>query len=351
MSLTSFELKLKKQIEKVLPGVSPGVQIQVHQAGKKVCDLSVGETYAYYDLASLTKIIFTVQALMKAYEEKRWNLKTKVKDICPWFSHDEVLVADCMAHASGLVWWMPLYQQLDLATSRINRWTEGARLIRGLPLEKHDSSVYSDVGFIVLGHVLESLYSLPLSEIWARLKEEIYPRTTLDFNLENEPQHALKLYAPTERCQWRQKTIQGEVHDDNTWAMGGISTHAGLFGSIDDLGWFALYLRSTLKGYAKTYVKPKTAQLFAARARPHGKGDWALGYMLPSVGSSSSGQYFSQASIGHTGFTGTSVWYDPIQDLSVSILSNRVFYGRENKEFAALRPQIHNWIIEGLKRV
>jgi len=350
MSLSSFETKLKKQIEKGLPGVAPGVQIQVHQAGKKVCDLSVGETYAYYDLASLTKIIFTVQAMTKAFEEGRWNLKSKVKEFCPWFLHDDVLVADCLSHSSGLVWWMPIYQKLDLGSSRLNRWTEGARIIRELQLEKNEISVYSDVGFIMLGHVLESMYSLPLIEIWSRLKEEIYPRTTLDFHVENKAPHALKLYAPTERCQWRQKTIQGEVHDDNTWAFGGVSAHAGLFGSIDDVGWFALFLRSTLKGYAKTMVKPKTAQLFAARARAQGKGDWALGYMLPTVGNSSSGQYFSTASIGHTGFTGTSMWYDPIQDLSVSILSNRVFFGRENKEFAALRPQIHNWIIEGLKR-
>jgi serine-type D-Ala-D-Ala carboxypeptidase len=351
MSLSSLETKLKKQIESVLPGKAPGVQIQVHQAGKKVCDFSVGETFAYYDLASLTKVVFTVQAMMKAYEEGKWNLKSKVKDFCPWFLHEDVLLTECLNHSSGLVWWMPLYQQLDLGTSRINRWTEAARIVRGLGLEKAESSVYSDVGFIVLGHVLESMYSLPLIAIWERLKEEIYPRTTLEFHPENKAPNALKLYAPTERCQWRNKTIQGEVHDDNTWALGGVSTHAGLFGSIDDIGWFALFLRSTMKGYAKTMVKPKTAQLFATRSRPHGKGDWALGYMMPTPGSSSSGQYFSDASIGHTGFTGTSVWYDPIQDLSISLLSNRVFYGRENKDFAALRPQIHNWIIEGLKRV
>jgi CubicO group peptidase (beta-lactamase class C family) len=351
MSLSSLETKLKKQIEKVIPGVAPGLQVQVHQAGKKVCDFEVGETYAYYDLASLTKIIFTVQALMKAFEEGRWNFKTKVKEFCPWFLHENVLIADCLTHSSGLVWWLPLYQQLDLKSSRLNRWTEAARIVRGLPLENASTSVYSDIGFIVLAHVLESMYSLPLVEIWNRLKAEIYPRTTLEFNLENQTPHPLKLYAPTERCAWRQKIIQGEVHDDNTWALGGVSAHAGLFGSIDDLGWFALYLRASLKGYAKTAVKPKTAQLFASRARASGKGDWAFGYMLPTAGSSSSGNYFSPASIGHTGFTGTSVWYDPAQDLSISILSNRVFLGRENRSFAELRPQIHNWIIEGLKRV
>jgi len=350
MSLTSLEKKLKKEIESVIAPASPGVQIQVHQAGKKVCDLSVGETYAYYDFASLTKIVFTVQALMKAFDEGRWNLKSTVKEFCPWFLHEEVRIVDCLNHSSGLIWWMPLYQQLDLASSVINRWTEGARIIRSLALEKKDISIYSDIGFILLGHVLESLYSLPLEKVWENLKEDIYPRTTLEFHVNNEPKNSLKHYAPTERCLWRQKTIQGEVHDDNTWAFGGVSTHAGLFGSIDDLGWFALFLRTQLKGFSKLSIKPKTAQLFATRSRPAGKGDWALGYMMPTPGASSSGKYFSQYSIGHTGFTGTSIWYDPSQDISVSILSNRVFYGRENKQFASLRPQIHNWIMEGLKR-
>lgn len=351
MNLSSFEKKLKKQIEAVLPTASPGVQLQVHQAGKKICDLAIGDTYAYYDFASLTKVVFTVQAMMKAFDEGKWDLKSKVKDFCPWFSHEHVLVRDCLTHSSGLVWWMPLYQQLDLETSRLNRWTESARIIRGLPIEHQDQSVYSDIGFILLGHILESLYSLPLIEIWQRLKEEIYPRTTIEFHENNIPKNPLKLYAPTERCQWRKKTIQGEVHDDNTWALGGVSSHAGLFGSIDDLGWFALFLRTEIKGYLKTVIKTKTAQLFASRALPKGKGDWALGYMMPTRGSSSSGKYFSDFSIGHTGFTGTSIWYDPNQDISVAILSNRVFYGRENKEFASLRPQIHNWVIEGLKRV
>ena len=142
MGLSTFEKKLKKEIEGVLAPASPGIQVQVHQAGKKLCDLSVGETYAYYDFASVTKVVFTVQAFMKAFDEGRWNLKSTVKDFCPWFSHEQVRIVDCLNHSSGLTWWMPLYQQLDLSTSVINRWTEGARIIRGLSLEKKDVSVY-----------------------------------------------------------------------------------------------------------------------------------------------------------------------------------------------------------------
>ena len=347
---TTLEKKLAKQISENIASAAPGVQIQVHQMGKKVCDFSVGETYPYYDLASLTKIIFTVQAFIQAFEDEKWNFKTSVQEFCPWFPHPEVLIADCLTHSSGLSWWEPIYQNLDLNTSRLNRWTEGARILRSLEVNRTDQSVYSDIGFILLGHVLESMHSLPLTEIWSRLKGEFYDRSTLDFHEDNKPKNPAKFYAPTERCQWRGKMIQGEVHDDNTWALGGVSTHAGLFGSIDDLGWFALYLRSQIKGISKTKIKQKTANLFASRAMPTGKGDWAFGYMMPTPGGSSSGNYFSQSSIGHTGFTGTSLWYDPAQDISIAILSNRVFLGRENKEFSVLRPQIHNWIMEGLKR-
>lgn len=351
MKLTSFEKKLKEQVAAKLETAAPGVQIQVHQAGKKVCDLSLGETFAYYDFASVTKIIFTVQALMKAFEEGKWNLKSKVNEFCPWFPHENVTVVECLNHSSGLAWWLPFYKQLDLTTSPLSRWTEGARLVRGLSIDRKETSVYSDVGFILLGHVLEGMYALPLISIWENLKAEFYPRTHLEFHSDNHPLLAAHSYAPTENCQWRQKTIQGEVHDDNTWAFGGVSTHAGLFGSIDDLGWYALFLRNQLRGSGKTSIRQTTAQLFSTRARPPGKGDWALGFMMPTKGASSSGDYFSSHSIGHLGFTGTSIWYDPVQDLSVSILSNRVFYGRENKEFATLRPRIHNWIVEGLKRV
>ena len=210
--------------------------------------------------------------------------------------------------------------------------------------------MYSDVGFITLGHALEMMFCRPLIETWNEVKELFYPKSTLNFHPHNVPVFKPSLYAPTERSEWRKKTIQGEVHDDNAWAFGGVSTHAGLFGSIDDLSTAGLFIRGQLHGLAKTAIKQKTAKLFAGRARPEGKGDWALGYMMPTPGSASCGSMFSTNSIGHTGFTGTSLWFDPQEDLFVSILSNRVFLGRDNKTFAGLRPKIHNWIMEAIRR-
>ncbi len=351
MSFGTFEKNLVLKIEKEIPGVTPGLQVQVHQLGKKVCDFSVGQTFPYYDFASLTKIVFTTQVFMKAYEDKKWTVESKVVDFCPWFHNKEMKLVDCLNHSSGLAWWLPFFELVDFKKTPRDRWLSTQKMINDSPLDKKDISVYSDVGFIMLGHILENMYEKELLEIWKDLKEQIYPRSTINFHPNNEPLFEQRLYAPTERSEWRHKVIQGEVHDDNAWSFGGVSSHAGLFGSIDDLGWYALFLRSILQGYAKTYVRQKTAMTFASRSRTLGLGDWALGFMMPTPGGSSSGDFFSPASVGHTGFTGTSLWYDPVHDISVAILSNRVFYGRENKQFASLRPKIHNWIVQGLRKV
>lgn len=350
MRSSVLEKNLTKQIEEKIRDVTPGLLLRAYQNGKMICDISVGDTYAYYDLASLTKIIFTTQALMYAFEKELWQLDSKVVDIADWFPHVNTTLAQLLTHSSGLIWWKPFYKNFDLNQALDKRWDQLKKEIQSLPLEKNDQSVYSDVGFLTLAFVLEKIYDRPLIEIWQLLREKFYSGTTFEFHPGNVPHYQERLYAPSEECSWRKKLIRGEVHDENAWALGGVSTHAGLFGSVDDIGWYSLLLRSQLLGIAKNEIKLKTAKLFASRARPTGGGDWALGFMMPSPGVASCGSHFSLNSIGHTGFTGTSVWYDPKLDLSVGILSNRTLYGRENKGFTLLRPQIHNWLIEGLRK-
>jgi CubicO group peptidase (beta-lactamase class C family) len=350
MKHSVFEERLIRQIKEKLPGAAPGVLVQVYQNGRKVCDVSVGDTYAYYDLASLTKIIFTTQAMMRAFSEGRWNVQTKVKDIISWFPHENILITQILNHSSGLQWWAPFYKDLDLHLTLQDRWKKLQNMISSLPLDKRPVSVYSDLGFMTLAYVLCELYQKPLLEIWSEIKDAFYPRLSFEFHQDNKPKFPTRYYAQTEKCPWRGRVMQGEVHDENAWALNGVSTHAGLFGSVDDVGWFGLFIRGQLQGISRTVIKQKTAQLFATRSLPLGQGDWALGYMMPTRGQSSSGDHFSPYSIGHTGFTGTSFWYDPAQDLIVVILSNRLAFGREIEEFKKLRPMIHNWIVEGLRR-
>lgn len=350
MKFSVLEKNLIKQLEEGIRDTTPGVMVRAYQGGRVICDVAVGNTYAYYDLASVTKIIFTVQAMIYAFEMGKWNFNTKVSEVLNWFPHKETKITDLLTHSSGLPWWLPLYQEIDTSLSADQRREHLREMLKGMQIESYESAVYSDVGFLVLGFVLEALYDRPLLEVWSEIKNKFYLGTTLEFHTNNKSVQKTSLYAPTEECPVRKKLIQGEVHDLNAWSLGGVSTHAGLFGSVDDVGWFSLHLRSQLMGIARYSIRQKTAQMFSRRALPEGRGDWAMGYMMPTPGSASCGTYFSLESIGHTGFTGTSVWFDPRMDLSIVILSNRVLYGADNKAFGKLRPEIHNWIVEHFRR-
>lgn len=359
MKYSSQEKKLINKIQSAIPDVTPGVVVRAYQMGRLVCDIEVGHTYPFYDLASLTKVIFTQQAMMVAYDQGHWNLKTKVVEILPDFkckedpfNHSaEMLITELLTHTSGLEWWKPFYQSIEINQ---NWWQKRPWIyeqIQNSKLEKTDKAIYSDLGFILLGFVLEKIYQKSLLDIWKDIKEKFYPSTTVDFHIENKTDIPLNQFAPTEDCPWRKKVLRGQVHDENCYSFGGISTHAGLFGSIEDVSFYGLNVRSQLQGIARYDIRQKTAQIFAQRAIPASAGDWALGYMMPSVENPSCGPHFSILSIGHTGFTGTSIWYDPRSDLLISILSNRVHYGRDNKTYIQLRPQIHNWVYESLKRI
>jgi serine-type D-Ala-D-Ala carboxypeptidase len=350
MKYTSQEIKLIEKIQQAIPDVTPGVCARAYHLGRLVCDISVGVTYPYYDLASLTKVIFTQQAMMEAFDQGLWNLETKVKEILPEFKHEQITLKQLMTHTSGLEWWLPFYQSIDLEKTWKEKRPWIFEQINHSKINKNEKAVYSDLGVILLGFVLEKFYEKDLHQLWIELKSRYYPSTTFDFHLENKTDIPLAQFAPTEDCPWRKKIMRAEVHDENCWSFGGISTHAGLFGSIEDVSAFGLNVRSQLQGIARYTVRQKTAQLFASRAVPSEVGDWALGYMMPSAETASCGHHFSVLSIGHTGFTGTSFWYDPRNDLLVLILSNRVQYGRNNKGFISLRPQIHSWIFESLKR-
>ena len=350
MKYSVLEKNLITQLEDRIRDTTPGVMVRAYQSGKIICDIAVGNTYAYYDFASLTKIIFAHQAMMWAFELGKWTFDTKVSDFLPWFQHKDTKITELLTHTSGLAWWMPFYQEMNMSLPLDQRREQLRGLIQNLKLEKQEQAVYSDVGIIVVGFILEKLFDKPLLDVWTEVKNKFYLGTTLEFHPENQTTTKLSLFAPTEECPVRKKLVQGEVHDLNCWSMGGVSTHAGLFGSIDDLGWYSLHLRSQLMGIARYSIRQKTAQLFARRALPEGRGDWAMGYMMPTPGSASCGSYFSLESIGHTGFTGTSMWYDPKMDMSICILSNRVLYGSDNKAFSKLRPEIHNWIVENYRR-
>jgi CubicO group peptidase (beta-lactamase class C family) len=394
-----YEARLLAAIGKSWQGATPGLRLQVHERGRLRADLALGKTYPFYDWASLTKIVFTVTAAMRAIEEKRIALAEPASRRLRFFAAgaasrasvagvraaSRATVARLLSHSAGLAWWEHFYERIDISLPRDQRWAQMRELLAasiersaaaagphsagaaGGPaaapggIASPPKAVYSDLDFISLGFILNEAYQAPLLEIWAETRERLR-LDAVDFHPDNQPIRARAQYAPTEvggfrvglplnlAPQWGEGgALQGEVHDENAWALGGVAPHSGLFGDLAGLTRYGLALRKALMGdRVSGFPKPETVQRFARRAVPQASGDWALGFMLPARHGSSAGRYFSPRSIGHTGFTGTSLWLDPRRDLLVTILSNRVCPTRENKMFVELRGRLHNWCVESI---
>ncbi len=153
--------------------------------------------------------------------------------------------------------------------------------------------------------------------------------------------------AATENCPWRERILWGEVHDPNAWSMGGVAGHAGLFGPADDVMKFALAWLDAWHGRGELLPRELVRQFTERQNLPPGS-DWAIGWDTPTRGASSSGQHFSAHSIGHLGFTGTSLWIDLEREAIVVMLTNRVHQVAKRSRFG-LRPQVHDAIIEAFE--
>ena len=359
--MSRIEKRFLEKLADSWKGATPGLQVQAFYRGRKIVDVGVGQTYRYYDLASLTKIVFTTTALMTLYDDKQFKLSDPVSRWVSWFPENHpASLKDLLTHSAGLTWWYPFYKDLGPKTARMKQPEAAWEVFQGLlqkrvlsdlkskptpwPVEK---AVYSDLDYFLLGIALESMTGSTLYTVWANLRDRL-DLQDVDFHRGNRPSHARRFYAPTEKDNvWRKRVLQGEVHDENTWALKGVAPHAGLFGTIDALSGYGLLLRGAEIGPgSKVFASHRTVTRFTKRAIPRRKGDWGLGFVMPTKGGSSCGPLFSLKSFGHTGFTGTSLWYDPDRDLLVTILSNRVHPTRENTAFQKLRPQIHSWIAE-----
>ena len=347
---TSYEARLRAAIGTSWAGTTPGLRLRVHSGGRLRADVALGQTYPIYDWASLTKVVFSTTAAMMAVESGRLRLSEPVSGRLPFFDGTgaaKATVASLLSHTAGLTWWEPFYQSLDPALSRSGRWSQmrsllGAAVARSAPPIPM-KAVYSDLDFLSLGFVLEDALGASLLDIWRSVQDRL-GLAEVDFHVDNRPTHRRADCAPTE-----DGTPQGVVHDENARALGGVAPHAGLFGGMDDLSRYGLALRAALLGKKVTgFPRSETVVRFARRAVPRSVGDWALGFMMPSKVGSSAGSKFSPRSVGHTGFTGTSLWLDPRRDLLVTILSNRIHPTRANNSFVQLRGRLHTWCVEAL---
>jgi serine-type D-Ala-D-Ala carboxypeptidase len=250
---------------------------------------------------------------------------------------EAVTVRDLLEHASGLTTYLPFF--------RDHRGRqEFERAICTLPLEypPRTQSIYSDLGFMLLGFILEDVNGRPLEEQFEEVAREIGVED-LRFNPPREWRHRA---APTELDLWRGRLLQAEVHDENAWALGGAAGHTGLFGSAIAVGAFARTMLANLHNSA-TLAKVATLAAFMRESDVPGSSR-ALGWEIASR-SASYGTRMSTRAIGHTGFTGTSVSIDPEQDLYVVFLTNRVHPARDNNAIRAIRPRVHDEIVNALQ--
>lgn len=351
--------------EAIAAGAFPGASIEVGRAGSALWRDSTGHhtydaesepvtTDTIFDLASLTKVVATTALAMKAHDEGRLSIDDRVKQWLPrWVGVDRehVTIRDLLAHSSGLTAYLPLFRDY------LGRF-EFEPAICALPLEyePRTQSIYSDFGFMLLGFILED--AQPVSPNFrggagaADLSRGLatqFHRLASFFTAEplrfNPPRAWRVRTAPTEVDTWRGRLLAGEVHDENTWALGGAAGHAGLFGTAAAVGAFARAALRTIAG-EPILAKHETMREFITRGTVPGSSR-ALGWdtMLPT---SSCGTLMSPNAIGHTGFTGTSLWIDWERDLYVVILTNRVHPTRANDGIKQVRARIHDAIVAEL---
>ncbi len=294
-----------------------------------------------FDLASLTKVVSTATLVMRAVDAGMLDIDERVRDrLDAWRGEDResVTIRNLLEHASGLTAYLPFFRD---HRGRV----DFERTICTLPLEyaPRTRSIYSDLGFMLLGFILEDINRAPLADQFAALAADfsIQP-DVLTFNPSRDLHSRT---APTELDLWRGRLLQGEVHDENTWALGGAAGHAGLFGTAGGVGAFARLMLDGIAGGRKL-ARPSTIASFITRTDvPGSSRALAWDTMLPT---SSCGQRLSARAIGHTGFTGTSLWIDPEQDLYVVLLTNRVHPTRENDGIQRVRAALHDAIVEAV---
>jgi CubicO group peptidase (beta-lactamase class C family) len=306
-----------------------------------------------FDLASLTKPLATTLCLMKLVDEGKVELDQPLSRLIPTtFPVDKKDLTPrlLLNHSAGFTDWKPFYLDLMAYESK-----ERKRVLREQILEDPlaygpgENCLYSDLGFVILEWIIEEASGMTMQQF---LEQSFYEPLSLERTFLSEDALAVpfkqEIFAATEDCPWREKVIQGEVHDENAWALGGYSGHAGLFGSAEDVHVLVNFIREHHLGKRDDYLRPETVRTFFTRQDIVKESTWCLGWDTPSEENSSSGKYFSRNSVGHTGFTGTSVWMDFDKDVVVILLTNRIHPTRKNEKIKTLRPKLHDLIIEEL---
>ncbi len=332
----------------------PGAQVLIWKDGKTIYNKSYGHfTYdknspevnnsTLYDLASVTKVIATTTATMICYDRKLFSLDDPVVKYIPEFGvngKDNITIKNLLLHNTGLPAWKKFYEFCSSADDVLKDIYSSK-----LEYPTGEKTVYSDLGIITLAKIIEKVTGKNFDVF---CKDEIFDPLKMNSTLFNPPDSLKKFCAPTEIDNyWRNRLLQGEVHDETSAMLNGVAGHAGLFSTASDIAKLMAVLVNNGKLNGKSFINPETIKLFTTRYSD--QSSRALGWDTKSETGSSAGDFFSPNSFGHTGYTGTSVWIDPERKLFVVFLTNRVYPIRENTKILKVRPELHNAVIESIE--
>jgi len=296
-----------------------------------------------WDMASLTKVVGLTTAMMQLSEAGKVDLDAPVQRYVEEFqgpNKERVTLRHLLTHSSGLPAWRPLYKETESpAAARALAIATALDTLPGIRM------VYSDLGAIILGVVVERVSGETLDTYLAR---HVFGPLRMTSTVYRPGRDLLARIAPTEYDPWRQRHIHGEVHDENAYALGGVSAHAGLFSTGHDVARLCqMYLNGgTLNG--ARIVSGETIRRFTT-VQDSTFSNRALGWETPN-GTNSAGHLLARPAFGHTGFTGTSIWVDPSRDLFVILLTNRVNPTRQNLRIGAVRTALADVVVRVLDR-
>ena len=353
--------RVKDYLASQVDSAFPGAVVAVGRHGRLALLAAVGhysdgderevEPETVYDLASLTKVIGLTTACMILVDEGKLDLDAPAQRYVPELrgpDKDKITIRLLLTHAAGLAADLPLFDSTRTRAAAL-------AMVDTSPLLSTPGTdfVYSDLSAIVLMQVVERITGQPLD---AYLAARVFGPLGMTATRYNPPRAWLSHIAPTELdTMFRHRLIRGEVHDESAARLGGVSGNAGLFSDAPDLVRFATWLLGTaVNGQhppSPALVRPAVVAMFVKRQGIPPGSSRALGWDTPSdSGYSSAGSKLSRRSFGHTGYTGTSIWMDPDNDLFIILLTNRVNPTRANIKILQVRSTVADLVADALVR-
>jgi CubicO group peptidase (beta-lactamase class C family) len=363
--------------EAVSRGVFPGAVLLVSRSGEVVFERAVGSRSieperaamrpeVVFDLSSLTKPLATTLAFLLLVKDRRVTIDDRVTRYFHNFGvhgKGRVTFRHLLTHSSGLAAYRPFYKEiarLERQGGRLNfvasrgakEWVFEQIHREKLEAEPGTKAIYSDLGFMLLGQVVETITRQTLDRfLQSRIYGPLGLRALSFIDLTQMRARRIEpvsdMIAATARCPWRKRVLCGEVDDDNAYAMGGVAGHAGLFGSARDVDALATILEKAGRGEHDLLPRELVEQMWTIDPAVPGS-TRTLGWDTPSPRSSSAGTRMSERTVGHLGFTGTSLWMDLERGVHVVLLTNRVHPSRDNDRLGEFRPRIHDLVMEAL---